>query len=477
VGQIRTLILTATLSLTTATAWADGRSFDIEHLQLATGGGDFLATEGAGQVRPWEWRVGIAYRSSESPLVVDDGGTSTRLIASRSLLDLNGSVELGRWFGIGADLPLAIDGAGGVVQQGAALGDLRLIPRFDLLRGEHLGLAALLGVRLPTGDTTRFLGEGMIVFEPRVAAQLTFGMLRVGFNVGVRIREAREYLGLHVGDELFASLALAVVPKPWLDLFAELHGDTAMSSAFGTAQMSPVEALVGAAGTYHGVRLGAALGVGLVSGYGESSLRALLTLEYRRPAPKPVAAPPSFVAQRPRVPPATPPKASPAPAPAPAPVEEEAADDSEVAEVTTPTEEPHVSFVSGRIELAQPIFFELNRRRIRSTFHDELRELARVLLRRPELTCIMIEGHADQTGPKPWNLELSRARAAFVARFLVAQGVAAERLAPVGFGEARPMIPTPHGVPNEKNRRVHFYTDVTRPDAAAAPVATRAELK
>jgi outer membrane protein OmpA-like peptidoglycan-associated protein len=473
VAQIRTLILTATLSLTAATAWADGRSFDIEHLQLATGGGDFLATEGAGQVRPWEWRVGIAYRSSDSPLVVDDGATSTRLIASRSLLDLNGSVELGRWFGIGADLPLAIDGAGGVVTQGAALGDLRLIPRFDFLRGEHLGLAALFGVRLPTGDTTRFLGEGMVVFEPRVAAQLTFGKVRAGFNVGVRIREAREYLNLHVGDEVFASLALAVVPKPWLDLFAELHGDTAMSSDFGAKNVSPVEALVGAAGTYKGVRLGAALGIGLVSGYGNSSLRALLTLEYRRPAPKPVEAPPTYVAQRPQVPPAAPKVVAAPPAPPPVKIEEPAV---EVAEVATPTEEPHVSFVSGRIELAQPIFFELNRRRIRSTFHDELRELARVLQRRPELKCIMIEGHADQTGPKPWNLELSRARAAFVARFLVAQGVDAARLAPVGFGEAKPLIPTPAGVPNEKNRRVHFYTDVAQPEGAN-PVATRTEIK
>jgi outer membrane protein OmpA-like peptidoglycan-associated protein len=474
VGQIRTIVMTATLSLATATAaWADGRSFDIEHLQLATGGGDFLATEGAGVVRPWEWRVGIAYRSSDSPLVVDDGATSTKLIASRSLLDLDGSVELGKWFGIGADLPLAIDGAGGVVEQGAALGDLRLIPRFDLFRGEHLGFAALLGLRLPTGDTTRFLGEGMVVFEPRVATQLTYGKLRLGLNVGVRIREAREYLGLHVGDEVFASLALAVVPTRWLDLFAELHGDTAMSSAFGTAQMSPVEALLGAAGTYHGVRLGAALGIGLVQGYGESSLRALLTLEYRRPAPKVIEAAPAYVAQRPRLPP--PPVVAPKPAPAPAPVEE-AKPAVEVAEVTTPTEEPSVSFAPGRIELAQPIFFELNRRRIRSNFHDELRELARVLIRRPELKLIMIEGHADQTGPKPFNLELSRERAKFVARFLVGEGVEASRLAPVGFGEARPLVPSPAGVPNEKNRRVHFFTEVMQP-VGAAPVATRTEIK
>jgi outer membrane protein OmpA-like peptidoglycan-associated protein len=142
---------------------------------------------------------------------------------------------------------------------------------------------------------------------------------------------------------------------------------------------------------------------------------------------------------------------------------------------TTPTEEPEVSIAPGRIELAQPIFFQLNRKRIRFGFRDELKQLARVLQRRPELTYIWIEGHADATGPEAWNMTLSRARAEAVAQFLISEGIAPSRLAPVGFGEARPMVPTPHGVPNERNRRVHFYTDAgpVQPEAAVS----RAERK
>src|SRR5947209_3338146 len=71
-----------------------GRNFDIEHLQLAVGGGEFVATESASPAPPWTWRLGLAYRYSSSPLVVSDGVTTTRVIASRSLVDLTGNVEI-----------------------------------------------------------------------------------------------------------------------------------------------------------------------------------------------------------------------------------------------------------------------------------------------------------------------------------------------------------------------------------------------
>src|SRR6185369_13114719 len=109
--------------------------------------------------------------------------------------------------------------------------------------------------------------------------------------------------------------------------------------------------------------------------------------------------------------------------------------------------------------------FDKDRRRVRHRFHPELVQLARVLKKRKELTLIWIEGHADATGPARWNLELSRGRAAEVAKILIAEGIDLARLRPVGFGEARPLVPTPRGESNEKNRRVHFFTD-TAEDAA-----------
>src|SRR5262249_11850527 len=104
--------------------------------------------------------------------------------------------------------------------------------------------------------------------------------------------EQHQFLDLHVGHEGFATLAFAVVPRPYIDVFTELHADTALSSKFGKQQTSPVEWLVGLAGGALGIRAGAALGIGVVPGYGQSKGRALVTLEYRRPPPKPKPAPP-----------------------------------------------------------------------------------------------------------------------------------------------------------------------------------------
>src|SRR5207253_302517 len=78
---------------------------------------------------------------------------------------------------------------------------------------------------------------------------------------------------------------------------------------------------------------------------------------------------------------------------------------------------------------------------------------------RTDLGVIWIEGHADRTGPSAWNLRLSRRRARAVAEFLVEHAVAPQRLRTAGYGEARPLVPTPAGVANERNRRVQFLPD------------------
>src|SRR5262249_34955796 len=148
---------------------------------------------------------------------LERGASRAAVLGARSLVEALGAVELGRWVGLGVSIPVLVDESGGDAGRGAAFGDLRLVPRVESLRDGRLGLAALFGLRVPTGDTSRFLGEGMVVFEPRVAAQLYAGMVRVGVNLGVRIREERQYLDLRVGNEALASLALAVVPRPWID--------------------------------------------------------------------------------------------------------------------------------------------------------------------------------------------------------------------------------------------------------------------
>jgi outer membrane protein OmpA-like peptidoglycan-associated protein len=248
-----------------------------------------------------------------------------------------------------------------------------------------------------------------------------------------------------------------VVPRPYIDVSVELHAATSLSSRFGAASQSPVEALIGLGGGVAGFRLAAAVGVGLVDGWGAARVRALLLVEYRRPA-----------AVRPAAPVASPPPAQPVVAKAPMPALRDIDDD--VAQPVVFPDEPDVVFAPGRIELADPIFFDTNRKRVRSRFQHELDQLARALARRPELVRIWIEGHADATGPEDWNQRLSRMRAAEVVRQLVERGVEGARLVPAGFGEARPLVPTPDGQSEQRNRRVHFYTETTEPTGRMAEV-------
>jgi OmpA-OmpF porin, OOP family len=67
-----------------------------------------------------------------------------------------------------------------------------------------------------------------------------------------------------------------------------------------------------------------------------------------------------------------------------------------------------------------------------------------------------IEGHTDSTGTKAGNQVLSEQRAAAVVSWLVAKGVAAERLTAVGMGDTKPVADNGTDAGRAKNRRVEL---------------------
>ena len=450
--------------LSSGVASADSKSFDIDHTQLALTRSAFIATEGGAAPLRWDYRVAIAYGFIQSPLVLERDGQRIEVVSNRSTAQVQGAVQFGKWIGLGLALPLIVGDDGSQdVTHGAALGDLRLVPRVELVHRGRFGMAALLDLRLPTGARGRLVGEGMVVFEPRVALQVRLGMVDLGTNLGVRIRESRSYLDLHVGNEAFLTLAAAVTPRPWISAVFEVHGDTALSSHFAASQRSPLELIAGVFGMWQSLRAGVSAGFGVVEGFGAPRARVFGTIEYRSWTPPPP--PPEVIVAAP------PPRPKrPAPKPTPPPTMEFEPEEPEVEPAPEiSSTEPDVAVHRGRIELADPIFFDNNRRRIRHRFFPELEQLARVLVRRRDFTTIWIEGHADDTGPERWNLLLSRNRSESVAQFLVAHGVAVSRLKPVGFGEAKPLVHSRRGEPNEKNRRVHFFTDSETPKDLPLP--------
>ncbi len=84
-----------------------------------------------------------------------------------------------------------------------------------------------------------------------------------------------------------------------------------------------------------------------------------------------------------------------------------------------------------------------------------LDEIADILDEYPTVQ-IQIEGHTDSQGSEADNEALSQARADSVLAYLVAAGIAEERLEAVGYGERRPLGDNETDAGRAENRRIEF---------------------
>jgi outer membrane protein OmpA-like peptidoglycan-associated protein len=72
------------------------------------------------------------------------------------------------------------------------------------------------------------------------------------------------------------------------------------------------------------------------------------------------------------------------------------------------------------------------------------------------VTRITLTGHADRSGPVPYNQRLSERRAEAVKARLVREGIPAGSIVTIGRGETQPLVPTADGVREPQNRRVEI---------------------
>jgi len=71
-------------------------------------------------------------------------------------------------------------------------------------------------------------------------------------------------------------------------------------------------------------------------------------------------------------------------------------------------------------------------------------------------TDIIVSGHTDAVGSGEYNRRLSLRRARAVADILVAGGIDRENIHVTYHGKGNPLVPTPDGVPEPRNRRVEI---------------------
>ncbi len=117
---------------------------------------------------------------------------------------------------------------------------------------------------------------------------------------------------------------------------------------------------------------------------------------------------------------------------------------------------PRARLTGDRIAIDDKILFETDADRIDARSKGILDDVASILLANPTLALVEVRGHTDSRGSETYNLELSKARAASVARYLVQAGVDASRLRPIGLGESVPLVQGDSEAAHDANRRVEF---------------------
>jgi outer membrane protein OmpA-like peptidoglycan-associated protein len=101
------------------------------------------------------------------------------------------------------------------------------------------------------------------------------------------------------------------------------------------------------------------------------------------------------------------------------------------------------------------VHFDTGKSSIKSSSHDELKELVEFLKLKPEIK-IEIGGHTDNVGAELANQTLSQKRANSVMKYLVEHGVSSRRLIAKGYGESAPVADNN----TEKGKKLNRRTEV-----------------
>ncbi len=210
------------------------------------------------------------------------------LVASLGLLD---------WIELGLDMPFIlfqaddVDALSGQLQAGlpsaVGTGDLRLVPKLRILRSDAqlLDLAVSLGFTLPTGfPADSYLGDGSPTFVPEVHASRLFGPATVAANLGLRLRDRKEFLDLVVDHEVTYRAGFAwrfhETNQLPLTLQGSFNGATPLFAAFQNVNTAPLEVLGGAAYDIGPVQVFGDVGVGVIAGFGTPTARVLAGVRF-----------------------------------------------------------------------------------------------------------------------------------------------------------------------------------------------------
>ncbi|MCA9549247.1 MAG: OmpA family protein [Myxococcales bacterium] len=304
-GRFRGLQAALGLAVLTASAAApaqtvrEARNFSAERFQLSLDRDGVLSLEWAEVPRHMAWDVSLWLGYADDPLALYKTGTPRTRVGTLVDARVGGGVAVAlgllNWVELGVELPFAlyqtradtIDGVNGTLAPltGFGVGGPRIAPKVRVLQQARsgVGLAIIPTFVMPTASEAAYIGQDSLLFEPQLALSRTGEVLRVGANLGLRLRRKESFADLVVSDELTgrlgAGLALAPLGGPEVELQAVLDAATALDGPFADRNRTHLEGLLGAAwDVAQRFQLFGAAGLGLNQGFGTPDWRVLVGL-------------------------------------------------------------------------------------------------------------------------------------------------------------------------------------------------------
>jgi peptidoglycan-associated lipoprotein len=104
------------------------------------------------------------------------------------------------------------------------------------------------------------------------------------------------------------------------------------------------------------------------------------------------------------------------------------------------------------VNVGDRVFFDFDKFDVKPAGQQVLQKQAAWLKTYPNVT-ITVEGHADERGTREYNLALADRRATAVKNYLVALGIAANRVRTISYGKERPAVLGSNEAAWSQNRR------------------------
>ena len=281
----------------------ESTAITVQQYEPGPGASDILGVQSSQIQAHLEWQLGAHLNVADDVLEVRDlasGDTLNKIIESQTGFDIVGALGIRDRFEIGLVIPFTPYRTHGATTldsvptdlSAAALGDIRLVPKVAIPGlPKSFGLAISLPLSLPTGKGSQFYGEGSIGIEPRLLAEVRLkNGTQIAANIGVKLRNEKQFLNLNLGNEFTFGVGARVPFKVQnFDLAGIASVVGSQVSGGDGAEERPLELLLGGEFKPNDkLIVGLAGGPGLSSGYGTPDFRIVAMARYHhKPAKKP----------------------------------------------------------------------------------------------------------------------------------------------------------------------------------------------